>query len=1143
MNPFLLLFSITLAISGPSDAEWQVRCVGPRLVVRAELPEEQEGGSVARLVPMDGTELPGMEILDTDVEGKATGEWAKFGEPVCAGGVELVPLVVARELDDGAGRTARLGSIELELTYRQPPEPEQAEGVMARMMTGLCTGEEPEYRLDQPGYLIIVPDDFYDNIMPLARWKERRGFVVWVRKLSETGSQREDIRDFIVGAYEAWDPVPSYVLLVGAVNKIPAYITTGTPCVTDHPYACTDGDDFLADLFVGRLPAANASELDVMVAKTIGYEKTPYVAETDWYHQALMIGTSYQEGGTPAVTALITKRLIRERLFDRGFSRIDTVFYPPTRYGQGPVDSTVNRGVSFINGRGWGNYDGWGYPQFLTNDVYGLQNGWKLPIVTSIYCGTGNYARNPCFGEAWLRAGSPSNPKGAVAFWGSSWTATSTRWNNCMDYGIYRAVFDWNVLACGPAMYLGKMAQFENFPTPADSEHLRLYFHVYNLLGDPSLDMRTRVPQSVDVTYPEAYPRGTSSFDVRVLKAGTAEPFEGALVCLRDSGRVHETARTNAQGWARFAVRPSDSLQVTVAGGNLGSYVGTSLASDRQVFVGRNSHTPMTAAAGSSVSLSVELKNFGIGQTAQSVECLLRATDSFATVTDSFRSYGDIAAGGTANAVPYALTISPACTSGQRVKLDLYVSSGDSTWQGALDLAVIGPTFRVLDYVVHDGNGYLDPGETAEVSATVLNYGDGGASGVQGVLQALDPAIVVLDSSGSFGAIGAGDSADNSAERFQVQARAGIGIGRRFTVRLRLTGTEGFEHSCDFDITVGEPVSSAPLGPDYYGYYAYDDTDVGYEETPTYEWIEIDPAHGGQGTDVGIENDTAVTAALPFTFKFYGRDYDEVSISDNGYVAMGGSWFGEIYNWHIPSANGPDGFVAGFWDDFRCDTLDASGVFTWHDQANHRFVIEWSRCHHVHGYRPPIIAELQTFEVILCDPAFHATVTGDGPVLCQYREVRNDDSLFENGHNFATAGIQSPDHNDGLEYTFAGRYPASAAPIGADRTIWYTTNPPDTFDAIREERPGAGTVNRFSAWPNPVRRALNLELPAEARVQVFDAAGREVVRFPAAGTTRWRLLDSRGLRVRAGVYHVVLTSAADGRTMASKRVLVLGESH
>ncbi|UCG43339.1 MAG: hypothetical protein JSU73_01600, partial [candidate division WOR-3 bacterium] len=443
------------------------------------------------------------------------------------------------------------------------------------LMTSLLENGAPVYDVDQPGYLVIVPDDFYDQVLPLAEWKEQKGFRVWVRKTSETGNLRDEIRDYIQNAYETWEPVPSYVVLVGAVSKIPAFITGGTPCVTDHPYACVDGDDFLADLFVGRLPAANASELATMVAKTTGYEMTPEMSDPDWYKRALMVGTSYQEGGTPAVTALVTKRVIRDRMLGLGFTRIDTVFYPPTASGVGPVDSAVNRGVTFVNARGWGNSDGWKYPRFYRNDVSNLQNGWKLPVVTSIYCGTGNYAANPCFGEMWLRAGSPSEPRGGVAFWGSSWTGTSTRWNNCMDYGIYHAVFDQGVTACGPAMYLGKLAQYENFPLAEDSWDLRVYFHVYNLMGDPSLLMWTDVPQLLNVSHPTTHPVGTSSFDVVVTDASQAG-VEGASVCLLQSGEVHAVKRTDGSGRARFAlrVRTADTRLVTVTGPTRLTYTG-----------------------------------------------------------------------------------------------------------------------------------------------------------------------------------------------------------------------------------------------------------------------------------------------------------------------------------------------------------------------------------------------------------------------------------------------------------------------------------------------------------------------------------------------------------------------------------------
>lgn len=1156
---------LLLVGSAAASPVFDVRTVGSATInVEATLPvfsAEDSNSAYACLVPAPGGRVPTIDKVKA-LSGNDEDVSVSLGQVAVAGGVSVVPLVLERRFEDAARVSVRLSydrSLRTDTDEHGRTRTGNAMAALVKTMWGVDEGTDGSGE-GQAGYLIVVPDDFYNNVLPLAAWKERKGFTVWVKKTSETGTTKEQIKAYIQTAYSTWSPPPSYVLLVGAISKIPAFINPGTPCVTDHTYACVDGNDYLADLFVGRLPAANASELDVMVAKTLGYEMTPYVADTTWYHRALMVGTSYQEGsGTSAVTALVTKRVIRERLLERGFTQIDTVFYPPTPSGHGPVDSAVNRGVLYVNGRGWGNSYGWKYPAFEMTDVSALANGWKLPVVTSIYCGTGNYGFDPCFGSMWLKVGTPSSPKGAVAFWGSSYTATSTRWNNCMDYGIYQAIFDWGVRTCGPAMYLGKMAQFTNFPLPADSWELRSYFHVYNLLGDPSLEMWTGVPRTLDVSYPSTFSVGASSFDV-VVRDGSGQPVRDAVVCLHKTNEVHSVELTDASGRARFAISTStaDTMRVTVTGANLLPHVGSSLATAQGVFVGHLSHDPSSVGPGGNASISVTLKNFGASLTANAVSATLRALDSSALVTDSVKACGDIAPGGTAVAAGFGVTVAPACTSGQQIPFQLAVRSGDSTWLSAFEMPVAGPTLKTGGYTVHDPNGVLDPGESAELSVLVRNSGAGAAVGMSGVLRSLNPAVQVVDSNGTYGTIGTNDSAENTGDRFQVRASGGIGVGRRFSLRLVMRGSGGFEQHWDFPITVGKPTAASPLGPDRHGYYAYDDTDAGYPEQPAFNWVEIDPGQGGSGTRVGLVNDTAIPVSLPFTFRFYGRDYNTVSVCDNGYIAMDSQWLGEVYNWHIPSPMGPDGIVAPFWDDFRADTMGA-GVFTFDDAVSHRFIIEWSRCIHVHGYRPPSLADTQSFQLMLYDPYYSQTATGDGSMLAQYLAVKNDDSTPDNGHNFATVGIQSADHSDGLEYTFAGSYPAAAATVGPNRAIRFTTNPPDTFTAVREETGdrGRGTDVGFRVQPNPARQRAIVYLPwvQEARgekreaigeLRVFDVMGREV-RILAVGTrgvVEWDLRDRSGRRVPAGVYYFeVRSQKVEGRspTRESRRVVVVDE--
>jgi hypothetical protein len=432
----------------------------------------------------------------------------------------------------------------------------------------------------------------------------------------------------------------------------------------------------------------------------------------------------------------------------------------------------------------------------------------------------------------------------------------------------------------------------------------------------------------------------------------------------------------------------------------------------------------------------------------------------------------------------------------------------------------------------------------------ILNRGDGAANGLTGVLRSLNPnAVSVVDSLGSFGSVAAGDSGQNTGDRFTVHANAGVGVGRRFTLRVVLRTSDGAEVNWDFPVTVGEPIPSAPLGPDHYGYYAYDDTDAGYGERPSYDWVEVDPNYGGSGTRLSLTNDTCMPVGLPFNFRFYGRDNWAVSVSDNGFLAPGSQWIGDIYNWRLPSPSGTDGTIAAFWDDFRTDTLGASGVYTYHDAANHRFIIEWSRCVHVHGFRPPSYGELQSFEAVLLDPQFYPTRTGDAPVVFQYLMVVNDDTIGvttpdPNCHNYATVGIESPDNSCGLEYTYANSYPAAAAVVANGRAIRFTTNPPDTFVAVAEMRdPGLYTALRVV--PRPAVQQVRIEAyPAaeEGRVSIYDVGGRMVTRFtvgPGDASHEWRLVDLKGQRVRAGVYQAVLTRATDGTRISADRIVIL----
>jgi hypothetical protein len=219
------------------------------------------------------------------------------------------------------------------------------------------------------------------------------------------------------------------------------------------------------------------------------------------------------------------------------------------------------------------------------------------------------------------------------------------------------------------------------------------------------------------------------------------------------------------------------------------------------------------------------------------------------------------------------------------------------------------------------------------------------------------------------------------------------------------------------DFILIDPLNQ-PSGPDNYGYYAIDSHDI--ENAPTYNWVEIDPDSGGQGTVVYLIDDQTVQIPLPFAFTYYGDSYDTLSICSNGWVACGYTTVTDYSNSTIPDVDGPPAMIAPFWEDL----LPASpthppteeGVIAyWYDQTNSRFVIEYD---HVQQYLP--VTAIETFEIILHDPNAYPTITGDGEIVFQYRVVGDPTE--------STTGIENFEQTDGLCLLFNNAY---------DQHIWH----------------------------------------------------------------------------------------------------------
>ena len=159
-------------------------------------------------------------------------------------------------------------------------------------------------------------------------------------------------------------------------------------------------------------------------------------------------------------------------------------------------------------------------------------------------------------------------------------------------------------------------------------------------------------------------------------------------------------------------------------------------------------------------------------------------------------------------------------------------------------------------------------------------------------------------------------------------------------------------------------------------------------------------------------------------------------------------------------------------------------MYTYYDAARHRFIVEWSRLRN----RRDTLHTSETFQLILYDPAFYPTATGDGEIVFQYLQVQHVDSA----HYFGTVGIGNRDQTDGLEYAYGPILPPTSVWVDSGVAIKFTTDPPDGYSVGKRETRSAGPVPVIR--PLPARGAVLLILPLDERgvIEVFDRAGRRV---------------------------------------------------
>lgn len=402
---------------------------------------------------------------------------------------------------------------------------------------------------------------------------------------------------------------------------------------------------------------------------------------------------------------------------------------------------------------------------------------------------------------------------------------------------------------------------------------------------------------------------------------------------------------------------------------------------------------------------------------------------------------------------------------------------------------------KVCDSLTN-GNGFVDPGEEVNLSLSLRNLGYSITPPFFAELRSESDDITIIQATSSFGSL---SPYQNEWGNFVIKADSNAQIGESIPLKLYLSG--GIYDTLNLTIMLSD--SSFLPTPDIdYGYYAIEDIDIS-PLAPQVNWVELSDGLGSIVEEVSNGDADTVTIPLPFTFTFYGTQFDSIGISSNGFLELGCATYRWGDNSPIPSPTGPCNLIAPFWDDL--DTYQHGDVYQYYDAENHRFIIEFNEvAHHTWpslGY--------ETFEVILVDPQFSGTPTGDGEIYFLYKDVGY--------YKSATIGIESPSGTDGIQMNNNTLRPRTASPPEPGRVILFTTKTP-LLISQKYETPHL----TLKVYPVPACGNLMLDLGGrelEGPIKIYDVSGRLRLTLKCTGlkgNKKTRILDLRNFK--SGVY-------------------------
>lgn len=352
-------------------------------------------------------------------------------------------------------------------------------------------------------YLVITPAELKDQALKLAAYRVQTGLQTMVVELEDIMDEFNHgitsvtaIRDFLAHAAGKWNIPPAYVVLAGSGTfDYKDYMGYGDNLIpttlVNTPYGMFASDNYFVDfsrynrlpqISIGRLPARTAEELDGYISKIKVFESNG--GPGAWNDQVLLLAGRVDEvaGNFPVDSDKLAE------IFQSSVSADKIYLSDSTLDGaRQQIFNSINTGVGFVNYFGHAGMNrltadrSYNSGILLAEDTVNLTNSDRMPVMTLMTCVAGRFDY-PGFQA--LAEELAMDADGSAA---AVWSSTGLSENDMavkMSKEFYRQALLEGAQTVGQAILKARQAYM------ADSTNKKFMLEIYNLLGDPALNIQ-----------------------------------------------------------------------------------------------------------------------------------------------------------------------------------------------------------------------------------------------------------------------------------------------------------------------------------------------------------------------------------------------------------------------------------------------------------------------------------------------------------------------------------------------------------------------------------------------------------------------------------------------------------------------------